>query len=62
MNNRNGTTVRNGYSAQSLRFVTVQAPAANEGVGAALRSAYNAPSHGALPSDMMALLDRLDQV
>lgn len=51
----------NRHGAQSTRLASAGLPATQEGVGAALRSAYTTPPRNHLPSDMMALLDRLDR-
>lgn len=45
-----------------IRFYTVPRPAADEGVGRALRAVYYPPADDALPPEMIDLLSRLDGV
>jgi hypothetical protein len=49
-----------GREGGNARVVTVAMPEPYEGVGNALRSTY-APGRDAVPSDMMALLAKLDR-
>ncbi|HKX22372.1 MAG TPA: hypothetical protein VJM81_03760 [Rhizorhapis sp.] len=42
------------------RYLTVHRPAAHDGVGRALRSAFRQPENG-LPSELIELLGKLNQ-
>lgn len=56
----NGTLSKGSGSERFARYVTVELPPAHEGVGRALRDVYF-PTTG-LPSDITALLDKLDKL
>ncbi|WP_336958433.1 hypothetical protein [Sphingobium aquiterrae] len=52
---------QNGAAGRAMQFVTVASPTPHEGVGCALRSAYET-SPLSLPDDMAALMNRLNRL